>query len=156
MKKKISFIKNEIISFEFSRYFVAGVTGFLVDLLVLNILTFYFFNNDDPELIGIVSLSKLLSAFVGTTVSFLVNSQWSFKNKTGKFRSHAFRMIIVFFTNILLAALIYSLIIDIIELQKVIDFEKASPSLANFLTSAIQMLLNFFIYKYIVFISKSK
>ncbi len=134
------------------RYFVSGVTAFLVDTAVLNIVIFLIFKSEGEALLGIITIPKLISGTIGIIVSFNLNRNWTFKS-TDKPKMHqSIKMAFSYTLSILLGSILITLYLDIFNS---LDFLKLDsvvlPTIANFFTTASIMVLNYFIYKNFVF-----
>ncbi|MCA9386441.1 GtrA family protein [Candidatus Dojkabacteria bacterium] len=145
-------VKNEKL-----RYLISGIIGFGVDLLILLFLIEVIFNDSQgPKIISLIYSSKLISSIIGQSVSFTINRYWTFNSITEHVYRQVVKMIMIFMLNIFIASILYSLYFDVLDL--LLKGEQGGNSLtatiSNFATSATQMILNFFFYKYFVFRQK--
>lgn len=142
----------DLMSKTFLKFFVSGFSAFIIDTIILNILIFSL--NDGVEtapLFGIVTTEKLVSGSLGIIISFILNKYWTFSNQKSKLISQGYKMFISYVFSILLGAVLITLYINILTWQNVIYIGNVIPTMSNFLTVGTIMIMNFFIYKYIVF-----
>lgn len=144
-------IIKELASEKFAKFFIIGVTAFVIDSFVLYILQKSIFSHEESKLLGLIYTSKLFSSIVGVSVSFTLNRYWSFKATHNRVHGQAFRMAIVFGINIFISAVIYSVYYEILKYQNLIDLGDIAIPFANAATIGTMMISNFFIYKLVVF-----
>lgn len=135
-----------------ARYFVSGVTAFLIDTMIFNFLIFFVFEENLVVLLPNLSLPKLISGSIGIIFSFLFNRYWTFKDSKGNTFLYSVKMLISYIAAILVGAMLVTVFLDIfnsIEILEAVDF--IFPTAANFLTAATLMVVNYFVYKYFVF-----
>lgn len=149
--KSLKFVKQELLSDKFVKYFIAGLIAFAVDTIVLYILKEGVFHGDGQKIFDIIYTSKLISATFGIIVSFYLNRRWAFDARSGSVRKQGYKMAIVFAVNILLASIIFTIYFDLLDLQNIINFGDTQITIANAATTGTQMFINFFLYKFIVF-----
>jgi putative flippase GtrA len=92
-----------------------------------------------------------VSGSLGIIISFILNKYWTFSNQKSKLISQGYKMFISYVFSILLGAVLITLYINILTWQNVIYIGNVIPTMSNFLTVGTIMIMNFFIYKYIVF-----
>ncbi len=132
------------------KYFVSGFTAFLVDTLVLNLVIFFVFGEEGTPLFGIITVPKLISGTVGIIVSFNLNRNWTFDAKAKPKFKQGIKMAWSYLLSIILGAILITFYSDLI--QEVLKLnEVLFPTIANVLTTASIMVLNYFIYKNFVF-----
>lgn len=144
-------IKNKINSVDVLKYVIAGFTAFIVDSIILNLLSLFVFDDGGGEIFGIISVAKFISGCFGISVSFYLNRTWSFKATDGELKNQMGRMALSFLFTILSGSIVYSLYLDILNTQEIMDFGDFAITLSNALTTGTLMVINFFIYKFIVF-----
>lgn len=149
--KSFRFIRQELISDKFIKYFIAGIIAFIADTLVLYFLKSLVFEGDGDKILNLIYTSKLISGICGISISFYLNRKWSFEATGKSAKSQGFKMSIVFAINIVLASIIYSIYYDALTWQNILEFGKTQITIANAATTGTQMFFNFFIYKFIVF-----
>lgn len=143
---------GEIFSITFLKFFISGLTAFIIDTIILNVLIFSF--NDGVEttpLLGFITVEKLLSGSVGITISFILNKYWTFSNSQKSLLVQSYKMVLSYLLSIFLGAILITLYINILAWQNIVYIGNAIPTVSNILTVGTIMILNFFIYKYIVF-----
>ena len=144
-------IKNQVVSIDFAKYFISGVIAFVVDSIVLNIVKFGLFENEGGQIFEIISVAKLISGTFGIAVSFYLNRRWSFRATSGRKRDQGTKMALSFLFSILIGSILLTGYEAILDYQSLIELGRLTPTIANGLTTGTLMLLNFFIYKFIVF-----
>ncbi len=154
MKQKLKKLGSKEIIKQFAKYFVTGIGGFVVDTLVLLFIVQILGLGQGIKIFGLIYSAKIVSGVFGSIFVFFINRQWSFKATEGKMRNQALRMTLVFVMNIFVGAFIYSLYYDLKRILGIDLSEAALSTIANLFTAGTQMLINFFIYKYIVYIKK--
>jgi putative flippase GtrA len=139
-KKLINKINGLLHSSEFLRFFVAGSSAFLTDLIILQFLIRIVGFN--PQVLGTLSGANIISSTVGMIISFYLNRNWSFKAKEGKIAGQTVRFLIVqafswFLNNLLFGIFTFQFGVNV-------TVTKIGVTLA-------QMVWNFFLYKLFVF-----
>ncbi|MCA9381181.1 GtrA family protein [Candidatus Dojkabacteria bacterium] len=140
------------------KYLFSGITGFIVDVVVLILVTeFVFHDSQGPKILGLIYTAKIISSVIGQSASFTLNRYWTFQSTGERILRQASKMLLIYLLNILIAALLYTLYFDLLSIVSNTqnDGDELMIFIANFLTSATQMVINFFFYKYFVF-KKSK
>lgn len=145
----ISKLKNKFLTKEFLKYFLSGITAFLVDLTLLNIFVFLLFKGDDKTILGTLSIAKILSSGIAMGVSFSLNRNWAFLAKNSKLRYQLIKFAAVMLFNYIFAITLYSIFYKLI--LEIGISKELGVSLSNLLTEGIKMVTTFFFYKYFVF-----
>lgn len=149
MKSKLSNLIQKLTNPEFIKYFISGVSAFLIDLAVLNFFVFVAFSGEDEFLFDTISISKTVSSAVGISVSFLLNRAWTFKATGGSLSLHVLKYGLMVGFNFAFSVLLYSLFY-IISTEIGISTELAVTS-SNVATEAVKMITSFILFKYFVF-----
>jgi len=152
MKSILQKIKSEFFNKKFIKYAIGGVTGLVVDTIILYILEKTLFDKESTEILGIIYPAKLISSIFGVATAFLINKYWSFESK-GNIGIESSKMVVSFILTILISVPIYGIYFNLLQYQSIMDFREGFEiSLANLLTSATTMIMNFFVQKYLIFI----
>jgi len=124
---------------EFIRFFIIGVSTFIVDF---GILTFLIYTVDfNPTWLGIFSGANVISTFIAITLSYTFNRFWSFGATEQSVIYQGGKYIAVFSITYLLNNLIFGGFIIV----------GVSPEIAKLFVTFLQMIWSYFMYKYIVF-----
>lgn len=142
-------LKNKFITKEFLKYFVSGVSAFLVDLGLLNLIIFVLFEGDDKLAFDAISIAKIISSGIAIIVSFTLNRNWAFVAKNSKMRYQVLKYAFVVTFNYFFAIALYSFFYKL--LLGIGVSKELSVNAGNFLTEGIKMVTTFFFYKYFVF-----
>lgn len=151
LKENIQRILNELHSEKFMRFFIVGISAYVIDTMVLYLLQKTIFSHDDSQIFGLIYTSKLFSSTIGLSVSFMLNRYWSFKATHKSAYGQAAKMLAVFIMNIFVSAVIYTTYFELLKLQSLAELGDLAIPLANAATTGTMMISNFFIYKLVVF-----
>jgi putative flippase GtrA len=147
MEKIQTLIKNPKVQ-QFIRFFISGGLAFIVDFGILMFLLYIVKYTDSytVQIFGVtlhLVYANLVSTFLGTVASFVLNKYYAFQSRTGgRETSKQFSQFFVvgifnyFVHNILFG---YATLLGI-----------AAP-IAKFVLIALQMIWSFFLYKIVVF-----
>jgi putative flippase GtrA len=134
---------------EVIKFFVTGVSAFVVDLSLVYFFTFIVFEGNDMLLIGFISVSKGLAAAISLQVSFLLNRIWTFKASDKRTLPQVVKFLFINLFNFGYAVVLFSFFsFTLTELGVPNAIE---PGISNFLTESVKMVTTFFFYKYFVF-----
>ncbi len=139
---------------KFVKFFITGLTGFMIDLIVLSIISTLFFQGKNFSVLGIISLPKFISSLVALIFVFFVNRSWVFKSDSQKIHKQAIKFIIVCIFNVFLSSILYNIFYLILEPIIINEFNLSNSILIIFssiTTEALKMISSFFLYKKIVF-----
>ncbi len=131
---------NLLMSAEFLRFFIAGGTAFVSDLIILQLLIQVVHFN--PQILGLMSGANIISSTVGMIISFALNRNWSFKARSGKVQNQGARFLMVQAFSWVMNNLLFGFFT--FQLGMGTTIAKVSATLA-------QMVWNFFLYKLFVF-----
>jgi putative flippase GtrA len=142
------------LSSTFVRYFVVGLSTFILDYGLLFVLS---------KLGMKESLANVFSVLIAAIYSFFMHNYWSFSAGNNYKLKKSLRYIVVTIINYLLNIFIFYTLYDILEIERII-FNIFSiqgdlvPSglLTKMLITGLMMCWNYFIFKYWVFRKESK
>lgn len=148
-KKSIKILKKNFLSKKFLAFFTVGLTAFVIDTAVLNIIRFIIYDGKDPQVFGLIFLSKLVSSTFGLATSFFLNRNITFKETNEKTGVSAVKFIISQAFILLTANVLFVSYSSF--LVQVIDKETIVANFSNVLTEGTKMILSFIVYKHFVF-----
>lgn len=145
MKKYSGKFTDLMKSKEFQKFFVVGISSFLLDFAILNFLLYIV--NLNTFLFGIISVPNLISSITAILFNYILQRRWTFKSENTAvireslkfFSVHGFNLII--FNGILFGFLAQ------------LGFPK--PLVKIFVTG-VQLFFSFALYKFFVFKKKSE
>lgn len=125
---------------QFAKYFASGVTAFAVDagLLLLFLEVF----NLDQTLFGFISIANMLSVLIAMIVSYVLNRVWSFESTDEKILTQGSKFVLVFGFSYVLNQILFGLMANYFGLAALF---------AKVIVTAVQMVWNFFLYKFVVY-----
>lgn len=129
-----------LVSPQFIRFFVSGITAFAFDFGLLTFMVYVL--KFDAFVLGVISVPNVISTLVGLSVTFALNRYWTFgiKSRAGV-RSHGTKFILTAAVVWVIHNLSFGLLVQLGMVHV----------LAKFIVMAVQMVVNFFLYKYVVF-----
>ncbi len=142
-KKPFSFLP-----LNFYKFFITGITTFLIDNTVLNIVYYIVLGGEDYEVFEKISISKFTAGFVAIMVGFYINRNWSFKEtRDKKARNQITRYFLIFGINLVVASVLFPIYKDLVTFMP----DRLEPSLANVITTSNIMFISYFSYRFFVF-----
>lgn len=145
---------KKILKLNFVKYFITGVSGFLIDLVVLTLATTLIFQGKNYSILGIMSAPKFISSTIALLFVFTVNRRWVFTSKEGKMHEQAIKFVIVCIFNVFLSSILYNFFYSLLEPVVIEQIHLANGLLilgSSLITEAIKMLSSYFLYKKVVF-----
>jgi putative flippase GtrA len=155
---KIEKLYNQLTAIKFVKFFLSGGLAFLIDTSILLAIKYLFFGGEDVQILGTVSIAKLISSTAGILFMFTLNRNWVFsENKNKRISIQGAKYIAVTITNLLIANLLFSFYLS--ELAYLATISSADTTtlggaitaFANLLSELSKMFISFFAYKYLVF-----
>lgn len=147
------FLKNRQVWWQFSRFFVSGTISAVVDLSVLNLLTFWFYS---AERSFYFIFFKMISFAVAVTCSYLLNKHFVFRQNgkaaDARLKIEGKKFLLVslggLVINVTAASLAFFVLINFPRLQDLLLLITTMSSLFGSFTG---MFWNFLGYKLLVF-----
>lgn len=133
---------------QFIRFFISGGLAFLVDFGILMVLL-YVFKYTDSYTVGIFGVTlhlvyaNLISTFLGTVVSFILNKYYAFQSRTNSRETS--KQFSQFFVVGVFNYFVHNILFGYATLLII------PAPVAKFVLIALQMVWSFFLYKIVVF-----
>ncbi|SRR5260221_6718977 len=135
-QKVVSIIKSK----EFQKFFIGGVSAFIIDFSILNILTYVFKLN--TYLFGVIFLPNFISTTTAIIFNYFLQRTWTFKSQQKNLTQELVKFILVnVFNLIVFNGIIFGLLSQAgipIPITKVI-------------VTALQLIVSYTLYKFFVF-----
>lgn len=133
-------IKTIIVQPEVIRYFVVGFGTFIIDFSLLNFLVYIV--EFDPIWFGLFSAANVISTSLALVITFTLNRWWTFGIKTSdKVLSQSSKFILTSMTVWLIHNATFGILVQVGIIHPI----------AKIMVMAVQMVVNFVLYKYVVF-----
>lgn len=153
MKEKIKKVGSIALQTRFVKFFISGVSAFLVDLVILNLVSYIFFEGGNYSLFELVSVPKLVSASIALLFNFYLNRRWVFQVESTSATRQGVKFIAVAFLNLIVASIFFDIYHEIVA--QFFSNGALTPALintiSNFASEATKMIFSFVLYKYFVF-----
>lgn len=131
---------NRLLSQDKFRFLISGILGFIADAGSLWILTSVL--NFHLVLFDIIVVANLIAVGIGISVSFVMHRNFSFQARKGSLTQQGQRYLFVYVFSYILNQLIFGIFSVQLGLTYLIS---------KVLVSLLQMIWNYFLFKYVVF-----
>jgi putative flippase GtrA len=159
LNQLINFLRKfpilKLISVDFYRFFIVGISNFFIGYTVNNVLYHLvgiqgFYRIPLTEDISLSFVYAYVIAVIAATVwGYILNKYWSFEDEGDNVASQFGKYFGVSTFNFLLNQILYGII-----LYEIITFEPKTlliTSVAQISSTSFQMISSYFLYKYVVF-----
>lgn len=152
-------VREKIQKHRFLRFIMVGVSSFLIDFTLNNIVLFLL-RIETPTLIFGINIkpeaeesiiANLISVPVAFTYNFLLSRNFTFKSKSTKRRKQLVRFFIVQVTNFILSTLIIALMVNTLTKLEITQSAQLIQAISKFTVTCIFMFINFALYNIWVF-----
>lgn len=133
-------LKTIVLSPEFIRYFVTGISVFVVDFCLLSFFTYVLDINQ--RILGVYDVANVMATLIALFLTFSINRWWTFGIKSkDKVAFHGGKFLIA-------AAIVWN--VNNACFGLLIELGVFLP-IAKVAVMAVQMVVNYVVYKFVVF-----
>jgi putative flippase GtrA len=138
---------------KFGKFLLSGGLAFLLDLIILNLVSHIFFEGRNYIILFNLSVPKLVSASIALIFSFYLQREWVFKAAEDEVKTQVGRFIISSIINIILVSIFFTIFHYSLNqvFQPGESFKTTINSISNLLSEIVKMFVSFFLYKNFVF-----
>lgn len=130
----------KLLRITFIRFFIVGVTAFIVDAGLLYLLLYVL--NFNPIWFGLISIANVISVICGLVTSYMLNRIWSFEAREERIASQGMRFVAVFISIYIGNQILFGLLTVQLTMQ---------PLVAKVVVTFVQMFVSYFLYRKVVF-----
>lgn len=139
------------IPIKFYRFLVIGLSNFVIDFIIFNIL-FHVLQIQtkivlSQELSAVLFLANIISVAIASVFGYYFNRSWTFENKSDNVASQYSKYLLVAVVNIFLNNLIFGLLVNKVFASNAF----AVTTVSKVMATSFQVISSYLLYKYVVF-----
>lgn len=148
----------KLLPVNFYRFFVVGVTVFVIDYTFFNIFFFALGLQTKFTLINITddialafSLANMCSVAISTVVGYQLNKHWSFENDSDNVATQFSKYVAVALFNNIFNNVFFGILFYEVFAESALVNVRVTATVSKVLSTAFQAITSYIAYKYVVF-----